>query len=78
MTDTTQNRHDTPPTWGRGIAFAGHAIAGFVALSIGAALRHYITGATPESAHFLALTLWGWPAGVPLYAAAAYLMRPLP
>lgn len=60
------------------LRLAGHAALGFVAFSIGAALRHYITGEIPASTAGAAITLWGWPFGLPLYLAAAYIARPLP
>ncbi len=60
------------------LGLAGHAALGFIALSIGAALRHYITGEIPTSTAAAAVTLWGWPCGLPLYLVAAYIARPLP
>lgn len=59
------------------LGIAGHAIGAFIAFSIGAAIRHYLTGETPASGDLFAVTLWGWPAGAPLYLAAAYIARPL-
>ncbi|MGK7753754.1 hypothetical protein [Roseovarius sp. C03] len=59
------------------IGVAGHGAGAFIALSIGAALRHYATGEIPPAADLLSVTAWGWPAGVPLYLAACYIARPL-
>lgn len=75
-TTTTQRKAATPETRALFVAVA-HLAAAFIAFSIGAALRHYLTGAIPDLSSTIGATLWGWPIGAPLYAVAAYLARPV-
>ncbi|TCP43957.1 hypothetical protein [Rhodovulum marinum] len=51
------------------------ATAAFVAFSIGAALRHAATGEAPGSLQPIAVTLWGWPFGLPTSATLLWVLR---
>ncbi|MEL7513650.1 MAG: hypothetical protein AAGK03_03485 [Pseudomonadota bacterium] len=49
----------------------------FIAVSIGATLRHYWTGTAPEAPGFWPILAFGLPAGAPLAAALLWIGRPL-
>ncbi|MDW4550860.1 hypothetical protein R5H32_15975 [Defluviimonas sp. D31] len=59
-------------TAARGIG-AGAAL--FIAFSLGAAGRLALTGAAPSALDPVAVTLWGWPLGLPALGALAAIAR---
>lgn len=57
-------------------AAAGLALI-FIAVSVGATLRHYATGAVPQSPGFLPILAFGVAPGAPIAAVLLWLGRPL-